>query len=915
MSLIPISGNRHSFHIRREPLQCCGLRRQAEGRLRRGSAFGEEVGVAGLTDFISVTNGRAVSIRFEGSGGPWVEKAFVRVVPELSGDVSITVGKPGSFWDDALNYNTERPFGHLQDEPAPGGAPHRPRRAGQGDFTVQVKFMEPVKGMTEDDISVTNGTLTSFTPVDAEQTGGYRTTWNAVVTPTADGQVILKVAANAATATDTEKNLATSFTVEADLTRPTVSIGPDATATVSGAFNATITFSEPVSGLEAGELRVTNGTVTSLSAVRPADGPADAPAEVWTARIAPAANGAVTVTLPEGVAADAAGWTNTASAAYSRTAANLARPTVAMKIDLVPPDTNNLKVTDLDFALRAIRDTLNTADITFSKPVTGLEKSDFGVNNGTLDGLVAVNEKDGYASRVGVGIHAGRGGDGNHLPGRECGPGRRRPGQRGGGGRNRPGQLRRAHPHHNRHARLLAAGPRPLHHHRPLLGTGAHLPRQAVGLGQNYLCPGKQPGAFRLRAAGGRGGHLHYDGTEFTVTPPGGETDTCFYRELTFTVKPDTTARYVFGWVGEDRQWWDDGGNIGGHNDIVPQVYFRVDPDPPTVTIAREGDSDPVTGAFNLKLAFNEPVSLDDVSKISVANGTATTPARHLEDEDGSTYVVRVTPASDGAVTYSLAPGSFLDRAGHTHAAAAHTGTASLPPMAVLSTGAQKVSADFAITIAFSEAVTGFEKADLSVTNGVVKSLALKTGSETEYTATITPAVGDRKSNVRVLLPAGKVEDSDGNANPASNTLTVRAVPLGPIPVIDGPAGPVAGPFPVTVRFDKGLTSFTGIETGNGTSAEAKDPEGSPHPHTWYYTITPTDTAWVTVDVPEGAGVDSAGQNEFQGWAVPGTGRHPPPGGDAAHRWRRGSRWTGVLRGLRRILRECGGAGSHRRKR
>ena len=352
----------------------------------------------------------------------------------------------------------------------------------------------------------------------------------------------------------------------------------------------------------------------------------------------------------------------------------------------------------------------------------------------------------------------------------------------------------------------------------------------------------------------------NYDPDDFTVTPPGGETDTCFYRELTFTVKPDTTARYVFGWIGEDRQWWDDGGNIGGHNDIVPQVYFRVDPDPPTVTIAREGDSDPVTGAFNLKLEFNEPVSLNDVSKISVANGTATNPARHLEDEDGSTYVVRVTPASDGAVTYTLAPGSFLDRAGHTHAEAVHTATASLPPIAVLSTAAQKVSADFDIAIAFSEAVTGFEQADLSVTNGVVKSLALNTGSETGYTATITPAVGDRKSNVRVLLPAGKVEDSDGNANPVSNTLTVRAVPLGPIPVITGPAGPVAGPFPVTVRFDKGLTSFTGIETGNGTSAKAKDPEGSPNPHTWYYTITPTDTAWVTVDVPEEAGVDSAGQ-------------------------------------------------------
>ena len=90
-------------------------------------------------------------------------------------------------------------------------------------------------------------------------------------------------------------------------------------------------------------------------------------------------------------------------------------------------------------------------------------------------------------------------------------------------------------------------------------------------------------------------------------------------------------------------------------------------------------------------------------------------------------------------------------------------------------TGAPSQIADltpFTITITFSEDVTGFEQADLSVTAGNVTAFG---GTGAVYTAEITPNLGD---DVTISVAADVAEDAFTNPNAASAVITVSNATL-----------------------------------------------------------------------------------------------------------------------------------------
>ena len=102
--------------------------------------------------------------------------------------------------------------------------------------------------------------------------------------------------------------LSMTFTVAAaDRTAPSVTVTSGARGPVSGEFEVTVAFSEPVSGFRMSELAIVNG-----QAARMLSAPGGT---LHTVTVAPdeGASGEVTVTVPAGVAADAAGNPNTAS--------------------------------------------------------------------------------------------------------------------------------------------------------------------------------------------------------------------------------------------------------------------------------------------------------------------------------------------------------------------------------------------------------------------------------------------------------------------------------------------------------------------------------------------------------------------------------------------------------------------------
>ena len=88
---------------------------------------------------------------------------------------------------------------------------------------------------------------------------------------------------------------------------------------------------------------------------------------------------------------------------------------------------------------------------------------------------------------------------------------------------------------------------------------------------------------------------------------------------------------------------------------------------------------------------------------------------------------------------------------------------------AVIAGPTTPVSGAFSVVITFSQPVTQFTMADVTVVNGTA---TLMTGSGTTYTLTVSPTSA---SNVSISLPAGAVSGAGGTVNTASNVINVQA--------------------------------------------------------------------------------------------------------------------------------------------
>ena len=300
--------------------------------------------VTGLTasDF-TVANGTAGDLA--GSGDTYT----VTITPGADG--SLTVDLPAaSAVDSAGNISTAAPqLTRTADLTRPSVTLSAPAGPVNGAFTVTATSSEAVTGMTAGDFTVANGAASDLT--------GSGDTYTLTITPAADGQVTVDLAAAAAAdSAGNTSTAATQLTRTADLTRPSVTLSAPA-GPVNGPFTVTATFSEAVTGLTAGDFTLTNGAASAVTGS----------GATYTVTITPAATGQVTVDLPAGSATDAAGNTNTA-AQLARTA-DLTRPTVALSAP-AGSVTGPFTVT-----------------AAFSESVTGLGATAFVVANGTAGNL------------------------------------------------------------------------------------------------------------------------------------------------------------------------------------------------------------------------------------------------------------------------------------------------------------------------------------------------------------------------------------------------------------------------------------------------------------------------------------------------------------------------------------------------
>ena len=158
----------------------------------------------------------------------------------------------------------------------------------------------------------------------------------------------------------------------------------------------------------------------------------------------------------------------------------------------------------------------------------------------------------------------------------------------------------------------------------------------------------------------------------------------------------------------------------------------------------------------------------------------------------------------------------------------------------------------FEVTIIFSEAVTGFERSEIAVTNGSVTDFS---GSAPTYKAEITPS---KSGEVIVEVGANVGEYGVGNGNIAGAPLVLEADLERPEVTIEGPTEPVGrAAFEVTIAFSEPVEGFEleDIRVTNGTASNFT--KISPQEYT--VTITPEGIGEVRVEVPEDVAEDVAG--------------------------------------------------------
>ena len=179
-----------------------------------------------------------------------------------------------------------------------------------GTVNWMLTFSSAVTGVTAGNFSI-EGTAITGASVGTPTTADGGVTWNVpVTTGSSNGTLTLSLAnttGQSPAISTTLPFVGASYTI--DKTPPTAAVTPTGTTTNSSPITFTLTFSESVTGLTAGGVTVTNGTVGALSGS----------GTTYTIPVTPTSPGVVTCTVNVGAAQDPAGNNNTASNAASVT--------------------------------------------------------------------------------------------------------------------------------------------------------------------------------------------------------------------------------------------------------------------------------------------------------------------------------------------------------------------------------------------------------------------------------------------------------------------------------------------------------------------------------------------------------------------------------------------------------------------
>ena len=244
-------------------------------------------------------------------------------------------------------------------------------------LTWRVTFNENVGNVDAADFAVAATTAslavveaTASTVYDVTASGGDLAGLTATVTLSfASAQDIADAAGNALS--NTAPTGANQAGYAVDNTGPTVTITVPGTS--SAPFEATFAFSEAVSGFGVGDIGVGNGAASDFMG---ADGDAS-----YSAEIAPAANGAVTVDVAADVATDAAGNGNTAAAQATSDYTDANEPPTFNETD--PTSRAVDENTGPNQSVGAAVSASDAEDDTLTYDLEGTDAGSFGIDTGS----------------------------------------------------------------------------------------------------------------------------------------------------------------------------------------------------------------------------------------------------------------------------------------------------------------------------------------------------------------------------------------------------------------------------------------------------------------------------------------------------------------------------------------------------
>ncbi|WP_456024094.1 Ig-like domain-containing protein [Pseudomonas protegens] len=676
---------------------------------------------------------------------------------------------------------------------------------------VTITFSEAVSGFTNADLIIANGTLTAVSSAD----GGI--TWTATFTPSAnitdatnlvtlDNTGVADLAGNAGSGTTDSNNYSI------DTQRPTATIVIADPALSAGETSlVTITFSEAVSGFTNADLTVPNGTLTAVSS---ADG-----GITWTATFTPTVgvnDSTNVITLANTGIADLAGNAGTGTT----NSGNFTINTVAPTATIVVAD-NSLTIGETSLVT-----------ITFSEAVSGFNNADLTIANGTLS---AVSSSDGGITWTATFTPTSNITDATNLITLD-----------NSGVQNASGNAGNGTTNSNNYA---------IDTQRPTATIA--LADSALGVGQTTTVTitfSEAVSGLTLAdltvANGTLSGLSTSDNITYTATftPSAGITDTSNIITLDNTGITDIA------------------GNTG--SGTTDSANYVIDSQRPTATIVIS-DTDLRPGETALvTITFSEAVSGFDNSDLSVANGTL---GNVSSSDGGITWTATFTPTigvSDATNLIVLNNAGISDLAGNagigiTNSANYAVQTEVPTATIVVADTALKAGETSTVTISFSEAVSGFTNADLTIANGTLSNVASSDGGIT-WTATFTPTANITDTTNLITLDNSGVTNASGNSGVGttdSNNFAIdTALPTASIVVADNRLG-IGETTTVTITFSEAVSGFdlSDISVANGTLANLSSSDGG---ITWTATLTPTANVNDTTNLII---VDTAGVQDLAG--------------------------------------------------